>query len=398
MAKHYYFIESLAPLVFRSGKPFGAQAYQDDATFPLPSSAAGLIRALKLEQNQNGFKGNNEQRATLADDQVKELRDIACAGALLAKQDENHHITLLVPKPSDAVFFKNKDTQATELIRLIPKQFDQDCDSDLHQKLIPVQMEQDHIKGKPESGIKYWSLDDLIKWQDDNALDIRDIQKNGLKNIPVDIRTHVALNNDSLASDDGYLFQTAGLDLGHQKITTEPNTIWSNSRLVFVVGAECELQQGLATFGGERRLSHFKKVEHAIFPDMDVNLHQNVQLQKGFKLTLLTPSIFQKGYLPAWLDQETLTGTLPNSPHIQVALKAVAVDRWLPVSGWDLQQWKPKAMRKAVAAGSVYWFEILSGTMTQQDIDHFWFKNLTDDLQDQKDGFGLTMITAWSAQ
>ncbi len=39
-----YFLDALAPLVFRSGKPFGAQSDTDDIQFPLPSAAAGLVR------------------------------------------------------------------------------------------------------------------------------------------------------------------------------------------------------------------------------------------------------------------------------------------------------------------------------------------------------------------
>ena len=39
-----YFLDALAPLVFRSGKPFGAQSDTDDIQFPLPTAAAGLVR------------------------------------------------------------------------------------------------------------------------------------------------------------------------------------------------------------------------------------------------------------------------------------------------------------------------------------------------------------------
>lgn len=405
MGTQYYLIESLAPLVFRSGKPFGEQAYHDDANFPLPSSAAGLLRALVLEHGKEGFLGQpeaNSKRARLSAQQEQALRNIACIGALLAKLNESGSVSILVPKPADAVFFKNTSTQETALIRLTPKAFDADCGSDLHGELLPVQMEEDHIKGKPESGARFWSLNDLLLWQTDpKSLLVKDLENNGLKNIPVEIRTHVALNDQSFASEDGKLFQTAGLDLGFQKAAKGDDAkpgLWSESRLAFVVGADFELPEGLATFGGERRLSHFKKVQQAVFPALDASLHHAIQQQKGFKLTFLSPAIFRKGYLPEWIDEHTLTGTLPHSAGVQVALKAVAVDRWLPVSGWDLQRWKPKAMRKAVAAGAVYWFEITSGTITQQDVERLWFKAITDDAQDQKDGFGLTTIAAWSAQ
>lgn len=46
-----YFLDALAPLVFRSGKPFGAQSDTDDIQFPLPSAAAGLVRTQIMGQS-----------------------------------------------------------------------------------------------------------------------------------------------------------------------------------------------------------------------------------------------------------------------------------------------------------------------------------------------------------
>lgn len=404
MAIHYYLIEALAPLVFRSAKPFGAQAYKDDATFPLPSSAAGLIRALKIEQDNIQFDGQTSlSRATLSLKQEEALKQISCTGVLLAKLNNNQKVEILIPKPSDALFVKekkiiqDKETQILKLIRLKPKEFNEkwDCGSDLPEGLMPVQMEQEH-KAKPDSGVKYWSLEHLLAWQKNNEINVEQLQKTGLQNIPVEIRTHVALNDESLVSDDGYLFQTAGLDLGYQKSGIQ-NQVWQDSRLAFVIGADCALESNLATFGGERRLSHFTKIDQKLFPELAEDTVQSIKKQKGFKVTLLTPSIFKNGYLPEWIDPNTLQGPLLNNEKIKVQLKAVAIERWQPVSGWDLQQWAPKAMRKAVSAGAVYWFEILSDEVDSSDIESLWFKCISDDEQDQRDGFGLTIIAPWSA-
>ena len=50
MQSQSYLIDSLAPLVFRSGRPFGSQVGQEDVNFPMPSSAAGLVRTQYLQQ------------------------------------------------------------------------------------------------------------------------------------------------------------------------------------------------------------------------------------------------------------------------------------------------------------------------------------------------------------
>lgn len=69
---------------------------------------------------------------------------------------------------------------------------------------------------------------------------------------------------------------------------------------------------------------------------------------------MLTPAVFEKWliYLHGWI-KNTLCGKLPQS-DVEVKLESVAIDRWLPVSGWDSIVWKPKATRKVVGAGAVY--------------------------------------------
>ena len=111
-------------------------------------------------------------------------------------------------------------------------------------------------------------------------------------------------------------------------------------------------------------------------------------------LTLLTPALFDKGWLPGWLDSQTLTGTLPHT-NLQVKLRAAAIDRWLPVSGWDLQQHAPKAMRKAVSAGAVYWFEIQSGNPAE--LTQAQWQAFRDSEQDRRDGFGIGLIGPWQS-
>jgi CRISPR-associated protein Cmr3 len=52
-------------------------------------------------------------------------------------------------------------------------------------------------------------------------------------------------------------------------------------------------------------------------------------------------------------------------------------------------------MRKAVAAGAVYWFELLDEPPAQF-LASLWLAPLSDDPQDQRDGFGLGLPAPWS--
>lgn len=381
-----YFLDALAPLVFRSGKPFGAQSDTDDIQFPLPSAAAGLVRTQIMGQSGCNWDSKTQgNRAKLSDAQVDELRQIAVQGAFLAKQDISDDLRILLPKPANALYLKNKETDKTELVRLAPQAFGSDTAADFPQAdLLPVQI-QSPIKGKPQSGTTYWDLADLLAWQNGGKPVFEDINKRGAQSLPIETRTHVGINRETLAAEDGRLFQTAAYDFAEP--AKKHHQGWESHRYGFVIRTAADLQDNsVVRFGGEGRLSRLNKISDDVFKQPEY------AYTNGLTLTLLTPALFHKGWLPGWLDSQTLTGTLPHT-NLKVKLRATAIDRWLPVSGWDLQQHAPKAMRKAVAAGAVYWFEIQSGNTAE--LAQAQWQAFSDNGQDCRDGFGIGLIGPW---
>ena len=396
MINQAYLIESLAPLVFRSGKPFGSIASAQDATFPLPSATAGMIRAMQIEQQAGQYQ---DYQGRLNHEDYQEILGIQSQGPFLARFNPDHldDYTILVPKPANALYFESREDKKTYLVRLAPTSFNNDlCGSDLPDGLLPVQMQSD-LKGKPQSGVSYWSLAHFIAWQNGQQLSFEEVEKDGLKSLPIDIRTHVKIDAKTLSSEDGKLFQTASLDLGHSIETAQNDHSgrkWHTERYGFLVLSEQVLKQDLATLGGERRLSYFKPVKSTQNLKPSDDLLEKINQNKGFSLSFLTPAVFENGYLPVWLDQNTLCGKLPHS-EVEVKLEAIAIDRWLPVSGWDSIVWKPKATRKAVCSGSVYWFS-LTTQMDEKTLQQLWAQPISDHSQDQNDGFGVAIVSAWS--
>lgn len=391
-----YWIDALSPLVFRSGKPFGAQSDTEDIIFPLPSAAAGLIRTQYMLQNNFmlNYRPDQESRAVLDNEKAEELKSIALRGFFLASQNQEK-IKILVPKPTDAMYLKNKVTGQTELVRLVPMPSEntQTSGCDLpHEGLTPVSLLSD-IKGKPQSGANYWEQEDFEKWQLGTSLSFEEVEQNGIKSLPLETRTHVALNDETLTSDDGKLFQTASYDFAPTRKAHHQG--WNTEQCGFIIASEQHICDDIVRFGGEGRLSRLQKLkEKTVLPSEKLPSAESVFAAKGLKLTLLTPAIFSQGWLPGWIDTKTLEGTLPHT-SITVRLRATALDRWQPVSGWDLHRHKPKAMRKAVPAGSVYWFEYLGGDLhTLTNIAHH---ALSDDQQDCQDGFGIVALSAWKA-
>jgi CRISPR-associated protein Cmr3 len=45
-----------------------------------------------------------------------------------------------------------------------------------------------------------------------------------------------------------------------------------------------------------------------------------------------------------------------------------------------------------VPAGAVYWFEVIAG---QEHLPELWLQPISDDKQDRKDGYGLTLPGIW---
>lgn len=391
MNKNTYLIESIAPLVFRSGKPFGSQASGQDIIFPLPSASAGLIRALTIEQTVGQYK-NYEKK--LKDEDYQKLLSIRTQGPFLVQFDTEKpdDYTILLPKPANALYFEDKDTQKIHLVRLEPKELDYDvCGTDLPQGLLPIQMKK-QLKGKPKSGVAYWSLEHILAWALGKSLSFEDVERKGLQSLPLDIRTHVALDDTTLSSLDGKLFQTAGFDLDTPAVEGGG---WTKKRFGFIFVSPQSLKSDVATFGGERRLSYLKPVNTAkALQSVPQDIVDKIKQSKGFSLTFMSPAIFEQGYLPAWVNKDTLEGQVPNT-GLKVKLKAVAIDRWIPVSGWDSVVWKPKATRKAISAGAVYWFEKLNEP-TDVDLNQLWFTALSDHDQDEKDGFGSVICAPWN--
>lgn len=371
---HDYLIEALAPLVFRSGKPFGTQAGADGAAFPLPSSLAGLLRTLHADQHQLDFSC--------------ELRQIVSAGPLLGRRSPDGSIVPLLPKPVDAIYLRHEGS--IQVIRLSPGRLPPDSGCDLRPELLPVGMRQT-IDGKPVPGPQYWPLASLQSWSAGTPVAFATLLEQGLDALPAEERTHVALDDETLAADDGRLFQTGGIDLAAHRHAQG----WREHDLVFLARSGARVDQTLATFGGERRLSRLHPSPVSHWPRPPDGLEAGIRAQRGLRLTLVTPAIFSGGHLPGWLDARTLTGSPPGYPDFRVKLKAVAVERWLPVSGWDLATRKPRAMRKAVAAGAVYWFE-LQDELPPGLVEALWLQPVSDHDQDQLDGFGLALPAPWN--
>lgn len=377
-----YLIEPLAPLVFRSGRPFGAGS-RDGALFPWPSSLAGVLRTAVMDER--GWPAHG-----LDDVQQRALLETVVAGPILARR-QGGGITPMLPKPADALYLLPEEGGRPEVYRLLPGQYPEGCGSDLPAGLQPLLLEGGAPKGKAQKGPEFWPLEQLLAWRRGERVAFAGLPAE--QPLP-ETRTHVAIDRVRLAADSGRLFQVAGLDFGSQRHSG------GYAAHDWVLLARCDARLGAqaVALGGERRLSWLSEVGQDPLQPPQAHLHA-LREAAGLSLTLVTPALFQDGWKPAWLTAGAhgLEGEVPGVPGLRLRLRAAAVERWQGVSGWDLRRQRPKLARKAVAAGATYWFEFVAPPPPGW-AQALWLAPLADDPQDRHDGFGLALPGPWDAR
>ena len=150
----------------------------------------------------------------------------------------------------------------------------------------------------------------------------------------------------------------------------------------------------LVHLGGKRRLAALEPEPETWWPAPADEWLERICKDGGLCLTLLTPGVFSAGYRPGWLDG-ALTGSPPEAPGLNLRLRATAIERWQPHSGWDLAQGRPRPARKLVPAGATYWFDVL-GTCDKDAVAALWLASVCDEPQDRRDGFGLALPGPWT--
>lgn len=383
-----YLIRPQAPLVFRTGRPFGATGGGETLPFPLPGTLAGALRTAWAEQQP--------QRPD-----YPALRETLCAatiaGPLAAAITADGRVESLLPRPADALYLGSGEDM--RVWRLQPQEIPPGCGCDLPAGLLPVLLDAAAPKGKPSKGAPaFWRAPVLAEWLA-GRLPQGAAATHGAASLPVDIRTHVALRPDTWASDAGRLFQSAGLDFGARHRETGG---WQAESYALLARSSLAIEPALRRLGGEGRLAHIAPAD--AWPQPPAGLFDAIVGSAAggrpprLRLVLASPALFAGGWRPGWLDGR-LEGSPPDCPGLRLRLRAAAVERWQAVSGWDMAAGRggkggqPRAVRRLVPAGAVYWFDLLEGDAAA--LAALWLTPLADDPQDRRDGYGLALPGCW---
>lgn len=364
-----YLISPKAPLIFRNGKPFGTEDnFADTLAFPLPSTIAGAMRTAWAESQAEGFD--------YATDANKLLKKTVLGPLLIKLNDAEKKPEIFLPAPADSLCL-NDENGHRKTHRLYPDTIDVENEgTDLPSDLLPVFLDCDEQSKPAKNAPKFWTMDSMTQWLIDEQTTI-DADKQ-LENLPREVRTHVSINSKTKTGVDGHLFHTEGLDF--------------STEFALLSWFQDDMPETYRTIGGESRLGHIQRQN--LWPDCPVELSKALGSCQAFRLVLATPSIFSNGYLPSWLGKSH-EGMLGN---LKVKLRAVSLPRWQAGTSWnmaDSQSKQGKGMRTAdrlVPAGTVYWFDLISGHPSE--LSEHWLASISD-TRDQ-DGYGLVMPGVWT--
>lgn len=337
-----YLAEPVDNFFFRTPVPFeeGGETMAVNGSFPpLPSVYAGAFRTLMQDPTEGRLK-------------------IGWNGLWL--KDSPYF-----PKPLDLYMIRKDDEKGCilKLMGLRKKPL-----SNYPLEYIPYIQQPQTVKEKHQ-GITYLSENSLLKYLNGDGSEVAGVDLEHY--MKEERKIGIAVDSMSGTSKNQQLYQASYIrPVAGLKLAVQVNLPWNEARLN---GNSREI---VIKLGGEGKVARFSPTEHLISAPIQQ------EAAKCFKLYFATPAIFKKGWLPGWLDEKTMTGWFKYKKRdIKVRLISACVGRKVLCGGFGYdkihREYRPRELRYAVPAGSVYYFEILRGDF-EDALKLFHMKCLSD--------------------
>ncbi|GIW88025.1 MAG: CRISPR-associated protein Cmr3 [Isosphaeraceae bacterium] len=396
------------PIIARDGRPFGLGQgnRMRGLSWPLPSVVAGSLRSALVKASPN----LDFTRATPV-----ELLRVEVAGIFPCSGGQ-----LYLPAPNDCVWEENSGTVFR--VGPVPLQEGEGADFPVPD-LSPVQLTTDQARDdfKVKAVPAWWPLNKYEQWltMADAELPATWFDAMFLDAAKRDIRDHICLNAETGTAAEGLIFATEGLTLTHLPRFGSRDSQPSSKRFAEItlsvrvtsaekVSAYVDQLNIWSPLGGERRLVHWQRSDQLRLWKCPDAVRTVLERATRIRMVLASPAIFDHGWLPAWLDSRSLQGRpLGDGPTLK--LVGACISRWRAVSGWAYAPHSelngrrrvvpedspgPKAIRRMVPAGGVYFFEKVDGD-ARVLASNGWLKPVSDAPHDRRDGFGLAVWGIW---
>jgi CRISPR-associated protein Cmr3 len=358
------FIEPSDVWLFRDGRPFAPNERGRAVSLfpPTPQTVQGTIRSARLAQSGASFTGRSTWPAEVG--KPENFGALYLRGPLVAKRNGDV-VQRFFALPEDVTRLQS----GWHILSPSDGRFETNWQPATLRPLLPPG------GSEPTKFDKGWLCEDgLLAYLKGHACGVHVHPTNAI--FVHEPRFGVQVDSHPKRPMEGMLYQV-------EFVRLEKDV----GLLVEVGGVNLE-SSGLLQLGGEARSGHYKTVTTGL------DLLPAERLADGnkplrFKLYLATPAIFGQGWLPAWIDAQTLTG---KRDGVEVKLVAAAVGKAQPIGGRSIAEGdKQRPIRRAVAAGSVYLFE--TEASANDVLDAFDGQCVSD--ADAQIGFGLCYVGGW---
>ena len=422
--KHFLEISPRDVLYFRDGRPLGGAADGNGAQWPLPSVLHSAVlsafhRAFRDEEIRAYAKKHEHSRRPGKDrnfEQKKRTKAVF-GGVKTLGPFPRRDGQIWFPVPADLILDEgNGDAPA----QLLPTDLPADAIGDLPPPL-KYALWKNVKPSKKELG-QWISAEGLARY-------LRgEIDKLGAhlsKNdafFDTEARPGIGIDADTGTTRDGAFYTAEYLRLkpGVSMLASlDALSVGGNGTTDLWEKFLAKNADAAFIFGGQRGVVRAETAAEAIaLPDKPTDFPGN-----RVKWTLLSPALFNAGWLPGFLDEagNVMLKDLParnagesreawrercaTATGIGARLVAARVGKAIPTSGWKINSDEnsklsgndggvaPKATRLLVPAGSVYYFECDSADDAKRLASALHGKVKSDLLGEQ--GFGLGVCSAW---
>lgn len=306
-------ITAFDTVFFKDGKPFtmGEDTWASGIFPPPPSVFYGMIRTAYAAQN------------SITLDKIIESTSNLIISSILLKYDFKDSKHLLFPYPAD-LFQPKKEGASEEAIKLMKLKENTIISNINKEDYLYVLSPETNKKVKENFGKAFLDNDSFVKQYlkgKDDEIDIID------EIISLESKIGISKNIYSNQTDEGKLYRV-GMIRPKVKFIIEFHNLELHNEGFFKIGAES-------------KAAHYKTISENEIKLPEIN-------NDYLKIYLVTPAIFKSGSIPEFISKGNYKG-------IQFELLTMAIGKPMFIGGFDMKARKPKPMKKAVPAGSVYY-------------------------------------------
>lgn len=346
-------IDPLDTIFFRDGKPFtmGDDTWADGMFPPYPSIIYGALRSTYFSYHlEELVKANEDNDPT---------RNLKINGIYLLTEDD-----VYLPLPNDCVQKKDGEKDLVSILSIHElNTVKSSCPTQYVLKSIE---EVENIDG---GLININSLKEYLECTKNSFSSILKL----VDRVLYEPKVSIGINKKTSTAEEGKIYRADMRRLENKEGK-------SLSLIIEFEGLDLP-ERGMMKLGGEG-----KAVSYQQFESINLSFDNSRSDEKRLKLYLSTPAIFKNGWLPEWINEKTLSGKYKG---LKLKLLTASIGKPIHIGGFDMKTRMPKAMRKAVPAGSVYYFEVKEGDF-QKAFEIFNQTAISDFNPEQ--GFGISYV------